>query len=44
MATFSESEPSRRLLERLLKLDVKCSNLKLYCSSKTAALALKLQR
>jgi hypothetical protein len=44
MATFSGSEPSRRLPERQLNAVVKRSILKQYCSSNTAASALKLQR
>jgi len=44
MATFSGSEPSRRLLECLLNLAVKGSILKHYCSTNSAASALKLQR
>jgi hypothetical protein len=44
MATFSGSEPSRRPLERLLNSAVKCSILKRYCSSNSAASALNLQR
>jgi hypothetical protein len=44
MATFFGSEPSRRLLERLLNLAVKCSILKHYCCSNSAASTLKLQR
>jgi hypothetical protein len=44
MATFSGSDPSRRLPEPQFNYVVKCSNLKPYCSSNTAAFALKLQR
>jgi len=44
MATFSGSEPCRRLLERLLNLAVNGSILKHYCSSNSAASTLKLQR
>ena len=44
MATFSGSEPSRRLLESQFNSAVKSSILKHHCSGNRAASTLKLQR